>query len=135
MSESKPVEESKEPVPAPAVPETETPTEDTVADASSSDDHVGKRVAKKFGKKLYFGVIKEKWTEEKDGAAKWHVKYDDGDEEDFNEKELDSALNQYEEKKRWDFKVFPRKPRKPSEKKRKFFDSAPARTSKFPKRG
>ena len=137
MSDSKPAEESKEPAPVPdAAPETAKPAEGTVADASSSDDYVGKRVSKKFGKKNYYGEIKEKWTEKKDGAPKWHVMYDDGDEEDFNQKELDNALKRYERNKQYDFKIFPRKPRKPTEKKkRKIPDPAPPRTSKFPKRG
>jgi len=136
MSDSKPAEELKEPAPALApAPETKKPAEDTVGDASSSDDYVGKRVSKKFATKNYYGEIKEKWTE-KNGAPKWHVMYDDGDEEDFNQKELDSALKRYERNKRYDFKIFPRKPRKPSEKKkRKIIDPAPPRTSKFPKRG
>jgi len=93
MSDSKPAEELKEPAPALApAPETKKPAEDTVADASSSDDYVGKRVSKKFATKNYYGEIKEKWAE-KNGAPKWHVMYDDGDEEDFNQKDLEPSTH------------------------------------------
>jgi len=138
MSESKPVEEPK--VPAPAVPAPAKPTEtvtDTatgaVTDAVTSPDHVGKRVTKKFGKKNFYGEVKEKWTNDKDSSERWHVKYDDGDEEDFNEKELANALKRYEKSKRFDFKLFPKKPRAPSKKRKT--GPPPPRTNKFPKRG
>lgn len=121
--------------PAPSEPAKEPATENkepTAAAADSASDNTGKRIVKKFDKKLYFGEITEKWTEKKDNAPKWHVKYDDGDEEDFSEKELYNALKRYKKAKRFDFKIFPRKPRKPSEKRKR--DPPPPRTNKFPKR-
>jgi len=135
MSESKPVEEPKAPAPA-AAPAPAKPTvtvSDTATDAVTSTDHVGKRVTKKFGKKNFFGEVKEKWTNDKDSSERWHVKYDDGDEEDFNEKELGNALKRYEKSKRFDYKLFPKKPRAPSKKRKT--GPTPPRTNKFPKRG
>jgi len=134
MSEPKPTEQPKEAKePAPAAPEPTKPTETSI-DKTSSSDHVGKRVSKKFDKRNFFGEIKQKWLDEKDkNTPRWSVKYDDGDEEDFNEKELANALKRYEKSKRFDFKVFPRKPRAPSKKRK--VEPPPPRTNKFPKRG
>jgi len=138
MSEAKPAEAPKAPAAAaPAAPtaakpeETEKATEEAVA--ADSSGFVGKRIAKKFSKKNYFGEIKEKWTEEKDSSSRWHIKYDDGDEEDFSEKEVESGLKQYEKAKRFDYKIFPKKPRAPRKKRK--VEPPPARTNKFPKRG
>lgn len=135
MSEPKPTELSQEAKePAPSAPEPAKLTEIPV-DNDSSSDYVGKRVSKKFGKRNFFGEIKEKWFDEKDkNAPRWNVKYDDGDEEDFDEKELANALKRYEKSKRFDFKVFPRKPRAQSKKRREVVPPPP-RTNKFPKRG
>ena len=149
MSESKPVEEKKEPeepapAPAPSVaptePSSKQPTETntvtkiaTKTDSGPDSDHVGKRIVKKFDKKNFFGEIKEKWLDEKDSSPRWNVKYDDGDEEDFNEKELTNALKRYEKSKRFDYKIFPKKPRTPSKKRK--VEPPPPRTNKFPKRG
>jgi hypothetical protein len=128
--ESKPTEEPKAEAPAPAAPAIEKAAIPVI---DPSADHIGKRIAKKFGKKNFFGAIKEKWLDGADSASRWHVKYDDGDEEDFNEKELDNALKRYEKSKRFDFKIFPKKPRAPSKKRK--IEPPPPRTNKYPKRG
>jgi len=61
------------------------------------------RIAKKFLFKLYFGTIVSKRTDEQTDNTFWHVVYDDGDEEDYDESELDEALNLYRfHGKRWD---------------------------------
>ena len=154
MSETKLVEEKKQPqepepaadpsasapAPAPTNPTSGKPTETvttteipTTTNSDPGTDYVGKRISKKFGKKNYFGEIKEKWLDEKDGTQRWSVKYDDGDEEDFDEKEVADALKRYEKSKRFDFKIFPRKPRTPSKKREA--EPPPPRTNKFPKRG
>ena len=137
MSDPKPAEKPKEepappaaPAPAPAAAAAVKPE----AVAADSSDYVGKRIVKKFNKKNYFGEITEKWTEEKDGLPRWHTKYDDGDEEDFNQKEIEGRIKTYEKAKRFDYKIFPRKPSEPK-KKRKEVVPAPARTNKYPKRG
>lgn len=53
--------------------------------------------------KLYFGTIVSKRTDEQTDNTFWHVVYDDGDEEDYDESELDEALNLYRSHgKRWD---------------------------------
>ena len=139
------VEPAKEPAPAepakepetekPKEPETEQPKEPAAAAPpaadSVSDSSVGKRIAKKFGRRQYFGDVTEKWTDgEKDNAPRWHVKYDDGDEEDLDAEELDEALKYYNKVQKRDFKTFPKKPRV----KRKS-DPPPPRTNKYPKRG
>mmetsp|Transcript_9002 Transcript_9002/g.19432 ORF Transcript_9002/g.19432 Transcript_9002/m.19432 type:complete len:156 (-) Transcript_9002:406-873(-) len=150
MSETKPTETAKAPesaaTPAPDVPAptpdvptqaaekpaAEKPADDAPAPVDGAD-HVGKRVAKKFRKKNYFGDITEKWTDDADKSLRFHVKYDDGDEEDLNSKELDTGLKRYEKVKRFDQKIFPRKPSAP--RKRKKLEPAPPRTNKYPKRG
>lgn len=151
MSEAKPTEESKEPAdtaaaaapaapdpaPAPAAdpaPEPVKPKDSTAAAPSNDpDDHVGKRMCKKFDNKSFYGEITEKWADEEDKSPRWHVKYDDGDEEDLNEKELAKALKKYEQFKRYDYKIYPRKPRAP--RKKREIEPPPPRTSKYPKRG
>lgn len=55
--------------------------------------YVGRRVAKNFGEEIYFGKISKYAAE----SSYWHVVYDDGDEEDYNEKDLRQALKLYEE--------------------------------------
>merc|ERR1712008_167465 len=148
MSETKPVEEKKvhqEPAPAlsapapteptPAKPtETNTTTKIAITDGNDpSSGYVGQRLSKKFGKRNFFGEIKEKWLDEKDKTPRWNVKYDDGDIEDFNEKEVANALKKYKRVKRFDYKIFPKKPRKPSKKREA--EPPPPLTNKFPKRG
>mmetsp|Transcript_16659 Transcript_16659/g.38454 ORF Transcript_16659/g.38454 Transcript_16659/m.38454 type:complete len:154 (+) Transcript_16659:212-673(+) len=150
MSETKPVAEKKEPQeptpaaapsePAPMKPTSEKPTETTTTTEiptatgnDTSSDYIGKRISKKFGSRNYFGEIKDKWQDEKDSTPKWSVKYDDGDEEDFNEKQVTAALKRYAKSKRFDFKIFPRKPRTPGKKREA--KPPPPRTNKYPKRG
>lgn len=52
-----------------------------------SQETVGCRVAKHFGDDLFLGRI----TKCIKGSGLWHVKYDDGDEEDFDVKEFNAA--------------------------------------------
>jgi hypothetical protein len=49
------------------------------------DNHVGKRIGKEFDGKLHYGTVCsfDNW---------WHVKYDDGDQEDMDILELEPAL-------------------------------------------
>ena len=124
--EQGPVESVKEPKEPVREPETKEPT----ALTDSGSDGVGARVSKKFGGKHFFGNITEKWMEEK--LPRWHVRYDDGDEEDFNEEELGKATKRYEKSKRYDVKLFPRKAR--TTLKSKHQPARPPRTNKFPKR-
>jgi len=134
MSEAKTVEEAK--APAPAAPAPVKPAETAApapAPAVPITDFVGHRIAKRFGKKNFFGAIMEKWTVQKDSSTGWHVKYDDGDEEDFNRKELDNALKRYQKAKRFDYKINPKKARTASKKRK--IQAPPPRSNKFPKRG
>lgn len=66
--------------------------------------YVGQRVAKYFGKKLYFGTISG-WDPAAmvdDKLDLWKVDYDDGDFEDYEEFEVKQALKRYEQEKKRD---------------------------------
>lgn len=121
MPVAEPVPEKPTGVESPKTPPTTIP-----------EDHMGKRIAKKFRKKHYYGEVTELWSDEADGSPRWHIKYDDGDEEDFDAKELDSGLKLYEKAQQWDRKVNPAKPRAP--RKRKDPVRVPPRSNKYPKR-
>jgi len=58
----------------------------------SNFSYIGDKVAKMFANKLYFGSI----TGYRQRLRFWQVKYDDGDEEEFNKKELTKALDLYQ---------------------------------------
>ena len=62
-----------------------------------------RRVGKKFDSGIYFGTIMEyvSASMSQDGEF-WHVKYDDGDEEDFDESTLKKALVFYKRHKEKD---------------------------------
>ncbi|VEU38774.1 unnamed protein product [Pseudo-nitzschia multistriata] len=117
--------------PAEDAPAADKPVEDA---APVSDIKVGSRVAKKFKKRNYYGEITEKWTDDAAKAPRWHVKYDDGDEEDLNEKELARAARLYEKVKKNDQKINPRKPRSTPTKRKSFDGKPPPRSNKYPKR-
>jgi hypothetical protein len=59
---------------------------------------VGNRIAKRFGQKVHFGTIKNIWKDDINKSSKtqatsrWHIEYDDGDEEDFDEDEVRTAI-------------------------------------------
>ncbi|KAL7545564.1 hypothetical protein ACHAWF_008915 [Thalassiosira exigua] len=55
------------------------------------ESFVGKRIAKKFWTKPYFGRVVEYIQDRK----LWHITYDDGDEEDFDKNDLRKALRFY----------------------------------------
>lgn len=68
------------------------------AELDDPEELVNKRVAKWFGDSLFFGTIEyfdegEKW---------WHVIYDDDDQEDFDSKQVRTALALYEQNKKSD---------------------------------
>ena len=52
----------------------------------------GERIAKKFKKKVYLGTVQEELVDEENGSILYHIKYDDGDEEDIDNYELQSCL-------------------------------------------
>ena len=74
------------------------------------------RVAKRFlfnptrrkgqeKKKIFYGTVAGKVIDDdsvESDFPRWHIVYDDGDEEEFDEKELKGALNLYKYAKRWD---------------------------------
>lgn len=64
------------------------------------DLQIEKRIAKYFEGSLYFGTVIRYLTKEK----LWHISYDDGDQEEFDEKDLKKALDLYESKKASDSK-------------------------------
>ena len=57
------------------------------------ESFVKKRVAKDFDGECYFGVIIK--YDDSDSPPMWHVLYDDGDEEDFYDRDLIKALRYY----------------------------------------
>mmetsp|Transcript_7947 Transcript_7947/g.23553 ORF Transcript_7947/g.23553 Transcript_7947/m.23553 type:complete len:147 (-) Transcript_7947:281-721(-) len=82
------------------------------ADEKGGEDprkHIGSRVAKDFDGEMYFGKIAS-YDSDADGVdgGLWHVVYDDGDEEDYEKKELRKSLKLYEKQKGKD----PKKKRK-----------------------
>jgi pantothenate kinase type III len=62
--------------------------------------YIDRRVAKHFGKDLYFGSVDEFYNP--DGVDLWHVTYDDGDQEDFELDELIPAFEEYRKNKNMD---------------------------------
>jgi hypothetical protein len=56
--------------------------------------YLGRRVVKDFGSKTHFGTVSG-YSSDNDF---WRVKYDNGDEEDFETKELESALRHCKKK-------------------------------------
>jgi hypothetical protein len=67
---------------------------------AKGNKYLDRRVAKHFGKDLYFGVVDEFYCP--DGWDLWHVTYDDGDQEDFELDELIPALEEYRKNKNSD---------------------------------
>lgn len=57
-------------------------------DISDPKAFVGRKVAKFFGQDLFLGKVTEYLPYEKEGLAIWTVEYDDGDQEDYELKEL-----------------------------------------------
>ena len=62
---------------------------------------VGRRVAKRFAGEVYFGTIVEfsPASDMAEGLDLWRVSYDDGDSEDYDEKDLEKYLKLYDRKK------------------------------------
>merc|ERR1712032_916215 len=60
----------------------------------SPKNYIKTRVAKRFGGTLYFGTITHYRRE-----GLWHVLYDDGDEEDYDRKDLIKAEKLYDKNK------------------------------------
>ena len=56
----------------------------------------GMMVRKKFGRRYFDGEIVSKYDE--NGSNRWHVKYTDGDSEDFSDDELKVHIEQYNRK-------------------------------------
>ena len=69
-------------------PETMARTSGTKRAAADGSEHVGQRVAKKFGGKVYDGTVKNYVA----GHKLWGIKYDDGDAEEMDAKELTAAM-------------------------------------------
>ena len=58
--------------------------------------YMGKRVARKFGKNIFNGIItKFMPIVEDDDVDFWHVVYDDGDEEDWTKADVDDGMALY----------------------------------------
>jgi hypothetical protein len=68
--------------------------------SANQTKYIDRRVAKHFGKDLYFGSIDEFYNP--DGVDLWHVTYDDGDQEDFELDELIPAFEEYRKNKNKD---------------------------------
>jgi len=58
--------------------------------------YIGKKVAKKFGTDIYYGIVDKCVTSKNKDPLYWHVEYEDGDEEDLNVKELNKALKLFQ---------------------------------------
>ena len=67
--------------------------ESSSRDIEVVEEHVGERIAKFFGDKLYLGSVTEHG--ENKGNEIWEIRYDDGDEESMSWAALNSALNLY----------------------------------------
>jgi len=65
---------------------------------------IGKRIARRFGKKVHFGTIKKRWEDKSSTQSSpiWHIEYDDEDEEDFDEDELRIGLKLWNKHKKDD---------------------------------
>lgn len=104
-------EVTESPVPSDKVSTNGSPKEDPSKELPHEDIFylkdvkVGTRIANTF---IFYGEVSEIWKDKK-GNTMWKIVYDDDDEEDFNDKELSTALALYEEKKESDK---PRKRRK-----------------------
>mmetsp|Transcript_20809 Transcript_20809/g.30496 ORF Transcript_20809/g.30496 Transcript_20809/m.30496 type:complete len:644 (+) Transcript_20809:352-2283(+) len=85
-----------EPTPSPSAGKAKSPApaakkakKAIVIKGKEATEYITDRVAKDFDGEIYFGTIKSY----KGGF--WHVRYDDGDEEDYDEKDLKRALRLY----------------------------------------
>ena len=78
-------------------------------------EKVGTRIAKRFGQKVHFGTIKKIWKDDDDdddddessktqATSRWHIEYDDGDEEDFDKDEVRIAIKLWNKHKKDDKK-------------------------------
>merc|ERR1712161_37582 len=75
-------------VTAKASPPKKKQKKETTKVAAGMKHSVGTKIAKKFKRDIYYGTIKSV-----DAKNKWyHVVYDDGDEEDFEDDEIDKSL-------------------------------------------
>ncbi|CAM9925613.1 unnamed protein product, partial [Choristocarpus tenellus] len=76
------------------VQESEVQEDSSVMWRTSGSEHLGKRVRRVFGRRMAEGVV-TKWVSEKDneGMALWHIKHEDGDEEDLEEYEVIEGIN------------------------------------------
>ena len=74
---------------------------------AAPDTLCGVRIAKFFGKRLYFGTVQSvsSATENAEGVKLWHILYDDDDKEDFDEDELREQRRLYNEHKDADDKL------------------------------
>lgn len=77
---------------------------------SSGKEYLNQRVAKTFNGTLHFGSVKEFIPSEEspDKVEFWHILYDDGDEEDFEWKELSRYLKKYKDNAAKDTKPNPK---------------------------
>lgn len=64
-----------------------------LVNSSDPRSFVVKRISKVFDGKTFFGTISD--YDNSENSSLWHVKYDDGDEEDYNKKDLMEALRHY----------------------------------------
>ena len=64
------------------------------------DEYINQRIAKDFDGKIYYGTINEFWTEGTE--PRWHVLYDDDDEEDFGRSSLMKSVLLYTKEKKKD---------------------------------
>ena len=71
-----------------------TPTE-TVSQQRGYKHKIGNRIAKSFDDTIHFGTIREYWIHKQEPT--WHIKYDDGDAEDFDSQQLENATRLYAE--------------------------------------
>ena len=73
----------------------ETPKSQTRKRRRHDDPHrlINSRVAKCYGRDIYSGIVVGYNDDE--GMGFWQVSYDDGDEEEFDEDDMDAALALY----------------------------------------
>jgi hypothetical protein len=74
-------------------------TTKAAASFKANTKYVGSRIAKNFHGIIHFGTVKKYLSS---ANPRWAIRYDDGDVEDMNQRQLEKATELYERKKRED---------------------------------
>ena len=71
-----------------------------LVNSANPSSFVQKRISKDFDGVTFFGTVTK--YDDSDDPAFWHVVYDDGDDEDYNKKDLIKALKNYRINEKYD---------------------------------